>query len=525
MRAEPLLRLADALGLDRARLVEAEGPSRLAGTFEVAGTAAARLTPALFEALACEYGEALSLRIRTGDLDEVVYDGRRAPPSLATFSVGAGRTPSYDVVLVLDKARLAERLVGAGHGAVVRLYVTVEAAVAALQRPVPFIERELWGRTASRLVLAVLDHDVHLVGAAVSVVGGRHLGSIEEEVARPPDLPAWLGRAIRRRDDLIGWDGGLATSLTPWHLRRCGGGVVDDPVAAQLDGLFVALAVLYTCDRARALGGGDGPSTIRAEFRGGAHVAFVPLPSGPALAGLPDQDRAAVGDLLDWCYEGRTADPDGTDWLGDRLPFVQLRVARLLEHRPEATRLRAFAAAMPEIHEGAQWHWRSFLEGRVADELDRMQRFEGIVAEAVDRTAEQTGALTRNLTDAMLAAVGAVIGSMIAATFHGPFDDRLFRVGMVTYAAYLVVFPGLVGLMSNRGRAAEVARTFEVRRRRFASVLLPDEIEALVGSRVTDACRRHHRWLVAVGACYVLAAVAAAVGALVVPGLVGGAPP
>src|SRR5205807_5415091 len=133
---------------------------------------------------------------------------------------------------------------------------------------------------------------------------------------------------------------------------------------------------------------------------------------------------------------------------GDRLPFVQTRVAQLLETRPESGRLTAFALAMPAVSAGVQSQWRSYIEGRVNEYLDHVRELETAVGDMVAQLSEQTTSLTKRLTETSLAAVAALIGSFIAATFKEPFQGDLFRIGMLTYAGYVVVFPLFVGVTS-----------------------------------------------------------------------------
>jgi hypothetical protein len=120
----------------------------------------------------------------------------------------------------------------------------------------------------------------------------------------------------------------------------------------------------------------------------------------------------------------------------------------------------------------------------------------------------------------MLAAVAILIGSFIAAAFSTPFNAALFRVGVLTYAAYVVLFPGAVGLLASASNFRGARSEFDTRIKRFNEMLFPEKVNDIVGSRVADAQSRYHRWLGLVAAAYVAVAIAAGVAAAMIPHLV-----
>jgi nitroreductase len=518
LRHDPLFRLAAALGVERDKLSNVESPTRLAGTFQVSGTLIpAAVTPEALDALVAEYGDAVKLTFRVGDLDDFTFDGSYTAESHAKFVAEAGETVTYDLVLEVDKRRLVQRALDGEPACEAILYFTETAVTSTLHAGIREIEKTLWADTTRRLLILVLDKDVLISGDALSVVGGMHLEEASKEEAARPSVDAEMTtRAQRRRDDYIGWDTPFTTSLTPWHfyVERTD----QSEVAEHIDATFVLLAVLFTCDRARALvATPEGQARIRAEFHGREHVAYVTIIEGDRLRDVSQEERTAINGLVDWCYQTQTGEPNSPDWLADRLPFVQMRIAQALEARPDESRFRAYATSMPEIYRGAKWQWRAFLEGRVSEYLDKVRQIEGATADTVDQYAERTTALAKSLADAMLAAVAALIGSFIAGAFAQPFDAWLFRIGLLAYAGYVALFPGLLGLLSSNGQVAETRRSFEAQRKRFDDALYKDKVSEIVGQRVTNAKTRYRRWLCGVALGYLLVAMAAAFGAYSIP--------
>jgi hypothetical protein len=517
---DPLFALAAALGIEPHELSNVETPTRLAGTFVVAGTSvAAAVTSQAIDALSMEYGDAVTITFRTGALDEFAYDGSYSVEALAQFVSRAAQSPQYDLLLEVEKSRLVRRVLDGEPPCEAVLYFTAEAAIAAFRSGIRAIEKALWPDTSRRLLILVLDREVLLRGDSLSVVGGAQLDEAPNEAARPPADLTIAARAAIRRDEYIGWDTEFVTTLTPWHFYF---GTTDaSELVPYLDAAFVLLAALFTCDRARAIAAPGSRPTIRAEFRGREHVAFVPIIQGDPLTDVSIEQRQAVIGLIEWCYQRQSDEGDSPDWLADRLPFVQTRVAQALEGRPEDARFRAIATSMPEILQGAKWQWRAFVEGRVSEYLDKVSQLEGMVADTVDHYAERTTALSRGLADTMLAAVAALIGSFIAGAFAQPFDTILFRIGLLTYAGYVFVFPGALGLLSGQGQVAETKASFEAQRTRFNHALYEEKVDEIVSGRVLNAESRYRRWLCGVAAGYLLLTLAAAAAAVVIPQHVG----
>src|ERR1035441_8688195 len=129
--------------------------------------------------------------------------------------------------------------------------------------------------------------------------------------------------------------------------------------------------------------------------------------------------------------------------------------------------------------------------------------------------------LAKNLSDTLLAAVAVLIGSAIAAAFKTPFNAALFRVGVIAYAGYVLVFPGLYGLGSQVGQFLEIGRTFEHERKRFNTLLNPEKTNQIVENRVTSAKTRYWRWFGFTVVGYAIAMAGAMVAAIVVPSIVG----
>jgi hypothetical protein len=468
------------------------------------------------QAFVDHYGDAAKIEIRTGDLPEIVIEPGITDASLADFTSSAHSGGPYNAIVTVDKTRIGRRLAGEGPIRAVRVFLFADALRRALARGVSWFETEVWPDAPAPLVIAVLDSDVSLMGEHLAVLGGSSLDTVKIAAGVSWD-PHTFDAINSARDRHVGWDTGWNLALTPWHFQLTGTSQ-DEALLGLLRAQVVKLAVLFTCDRARLRLGSAPPREILAEYRGREHIAVVPIDERSPVD-CSDAETAAVLEAVSWCYQRRDVS-EQADWVSDRVPFLQTRLAQYLEPYPLEKRLTIFVTAMPDLFDGIKWQWKAFIQGKVGDYLDREQQVETVVSDTVGAFADRTAELSKALSEAILAAVAVLIGSFVAAAFSTPFNATVFRIGVLTYAAYVVLFPGLIGLMASVGNLRSARREFDARRRRFNETLYPDKVTDLVGSRVADAQTRYFRWFFFVAIVYLAVAIAAIVAAAVVPDLV-----
>jgi hypothetical protein len=518
--SRPLEQLAEILGVERAILEARDRPGVLHVEAEVSAERAAHLTDEIVTCFAGEYGPAATLRILYNGLEEFTLEhGAVDTASLAALRERIdGRSDTLTVNLRIDKISLL-RAIAAPGAAQTQLFFFRSAVERAFGHPPRSIQEDLWADPERRLVVAVLDAELDIERGALSILSADRLADLSGLASRP--APDGVARMAARRDDYISWDTGLRTRLTPTHLApvSLSGDVGDLP--HLLDGLVIAVAAMFLCDRAREQEHEDGAAPpARVEFRGRDHTAIVPVLWGQFSAKQYNATNASAAvKLTEWCYQ-TTPERPADDFLADRLPFVQTRVAQLLEGRPEQDRLSVLASAMPTLVDSCRWNWQSFIEGRVGVYLDQVAGLEAAVGDTVGALTERTSALTGKLTETALAEVATLVGAFIAAAFQQPFQSRLFTAAMVAYAAYVLVFPLGIGLSSAVGSCRQATKSFGPQQRNVAEVLGADRVKHLIDKRVEDAAKRFRFWARLAAGAYVLAAAVSVAAGLVVPGIV-----
>jgi hypothetical protein len=512
-----LAELCNVLGISTADLAATESPAAFVHSFEVSAADAAHLNPGIVRTFTDQFGSAARIELRTGDLTELVIETGVADDAITAFARSALSGGPYQAIVNVDKGQLIREFLGTPTARPLRVFLFADALSRILVRGIASFESEVWGNSQAPLVILVLDTEVELRGELLTVLGGSAI----HEVAKAATLPASVytfDAVIASRDELIGWDNLWTKALTPWHFDLSGA-CEDERLLGLLRAQLVKLAVLFTCDRARVRPGPNSPLEILGEYRGRDHVAIVAIDERAPLE-CTEAEAGAVLKAVEWCYH-RQNDSGRPEWASDRLPFMQTRVAQSLEPRPIEERLAAFVRSMPYLLEGIEWHWKAFIEGKVREYLDQVEQVEGIINETVKRFGDAAAELTKGLSDTILAAVAVLIGSFIAAAFNSPFNATLFQIGVLTYAGYVLLFPGAVGLTASSTRLKRQRSEFDSQIKRFNETLYPDKVKEIVGARVSGAQRSYHKWLTFVAFVYVIVVVLAVVAALTVPGVVG----
>lgn len=512
----PLLRLLDALGVGQRDLAPYDGPNRLVFSFDVPGSVVATLQPAVLDDLVADYGSALEVQISIGDLAKLTCAGGYSGSDLAALVAAAPGIPSYTLSVDCQKAALVTHLLGGRAGAAdVRCYFTTKGFAGALRQAVRTSVQDLWVDGDRRLVVAVFDAEVAVRAEMLSVLGGSHLTDLRAEVDRPAGPRAELAEVRERREARCSWDGRLTTALTPRHLTPVTA-VGDVVVREAVDDAATLLTLLHLCDRTRSIGVADGPR-LDVELRGPRSSVVVPVAWDASTGPVSDEERSALRAILDWCYQHDDGHGTEVDWLGDRLPFVQERLASVLEPVEPSLRLSKAVELAPDVLGRVRYDWQVFVEERIAAYFEGVERVETAVTTALDGYTARIAALVKGLTDAMLAGVGVVVGSFIGAALADPFEDTLFAVSMLVYAAYVLLFLLAVGLFSARGDAAQADATFARQRSQLERSVGALTVEEIVDDRVQVARTRFDRWWAVCLAGYALVGGAAVFAAGVVP--------
>lgn len=141
-----------------------------------------------------------------------------------------------------------------------------------------------------------------------------------------------------------------------------------------------------------------------------------------------------------------------------------------------------------------RWDWKSFIDGKMDEYTGGVKDLEEDLAKTILAFADQVSTMIKGLSDTMLAAVGVVLGTFIASLFGDKFKPELFKLGMVLYAIYVLIFPLLFNMINQWQSFSSLEQGFHDRKDRFKGRLSSERVESIVKDRVKRAKDRFKIW-------------------------------
>lgn len=522
--SQPLLDFGEKLGITAEVWARREEPERIAySDSALSREKAAGLTVDELTSLLEAYGDALTCEFTLGAMPVLTVVPGLDEAALAEFRNATGGSPTVGFNFALDKTRLVANWLGAVPGGRPFLYLFPGALEAFLASRLDRLESRLWGtEPARKVILLVPDREIWLNGPYLAVIGGKGIENWPAVVPKTTPDAGPVQRMYRTCREHLNWQHTWLQHLTPLHLKcmpHAVEGVAsaaesDDRIAGALRVHRVNAIVLYTADR--SVRKDDG--TLVATYAGAQQSVELSLrsPADP-LGEKTASGVEALTQMLEWTYESA--------WASDRLPLVQIGVVQALQAADPDVRYRLLLRNAADIFEGLQWHWQALIEHKIDAYVAQVRELEKDVDDMVQAVADQISEMIKSLSETMLAAVGALLGSFIAALFKDQFNPTIFAVGMVAYAVYVLVFPLGYNMLNQWGRYQALAENFGQRRRRFEGLLYQERVGEIVGTQVTDSQRRYQRWFWATVLAYAVVIILAVVAAAVVPGVMAGGVP
>ncbi len=478
---------------------------------------AAGLTLNLLAALARAGGDALTCRFLLDRLVLLEVTSDLTEADLDDFRAVARSTRTIILDLKLNKTKLIEDRLGMFRGCRPFLYLFPATLAAYLSNHPSQLENDLWGKggkkTVPKVILLVPAREIWLDGPYLAVVGGTRMENWRAAIPQQPPAIERVQFIYDTCRDTLKWQESWLRCLTPLHLEVSGEAQPDDPIANALRVHLINLVILYTADRAVSHA-----DEVVATYAGANQSAQVTLADpGEPVGKISPQDVDSLVQLVEWAY-----DPH---WSADRLALVQIAMAQALHATDPAVRHRLLLLNASSIFESLKWHWKAFIERKVDSYTAQVRALEDYVADTAQAFSDQISAMIKGLSDTMLAAIGALLGSFVAALFKEEFNPIVFLIGMAVYAIYVLAFPLSYNMLNQWEWYQALIEEFEERRRRFEERIYPEKVEKIVGARFAESRDRFKRWFLAISLTYIVVVALVILAALSMPRVLGGAPP
>jgi len=497
-RSESLLAFCQKIGIDDP---ETKGPEGLSD-YELSKTiTAGKLKLALasdYEGLVAVFGESLSIEVALLDAPQLEIKNGNIGELQQGIDRIATRAESTELKLEIkiDKTVVMKKLTSVDESQYNGIfYLFQEKLVTLFSAPLLKLDGSVFARTTQPgagadpsardkpTLIVVSDADIHFSGEMLTIVGegvlAREPGllellrsglrnedkgsaKVEQADAKPVNVPKLAGclsrlhlqsllsattkatldeaknastpsngtlqeqitkyrKAALENPSLVGQQ---FVRLTPLHFlgqwKEKGNGALE----TELSRHFLNICILYTANRSTFDVNGE---PLESVYNSADRTATLSLKEKPS-SGF---STTSLEDLAKWLYSGK-----GTD----QRTVLQNIVARELDSDDPKASYTKFIAQSPHLLKDAIWQYQVFVDGKITKHFEELQKVIGYIADVNKKISEALDSVTKSLTDALLATVGVLVLTVLAALVKKDTSIAVFRISMQVYSGYLLFY-------------------------------------------------------------------------------------
>jgi hypothetical protein len=427
MHTHTLLEFCRVLQIQADEVKRRETPERLVLSTSVSVRRLRTITVALLQDLVNTFGSAIGLTIGTEDARPLLRIQQGVPDTDIATSLGEIRAlpDSLDlrVDIQIDKRHILHQTgldLNQYNGL---FYLFLDNLVKLLKAPLPDLDQTLFASAHSPTVVIVSDTEVVCRGALFTVVGAQSFRRLDD-ILQPCSMRLRQRVDTFRRiaSDSLNWVGFRLEHLTPLHFMcECVEEHTDD-LASLLANRLLQLTIVYTANRTSIEG--QHMSALYASSEQSTSIALSE--TAPETEVQRDLVR-----LLTWLQATGEV---------DKLTMFQNVVAREIPGGDPEDNFKVFVERLPNLLRETRWNYRVYLDGKITKHFEKVQSVNSYITDVTREISQTLDSVTKGLVDTLLASVGVVILTLLASLAEDKAQGVIFRVGMWTYAVYLLLF-------------------------------------------------------------------------------------
>lgn len=217
----------------------------------------------------------------------------------------------------------------------------------------------------------------------------------------------------------VNWSGFRLNHLTPLHYLGEWHQTDSGCIQRLLHQNVLHLFILYTANRST-----QADSYTECIFSSTEQVITMRL----GTSGLKDRQVEYLPGIVSWIVSGQ-----GTD----RLVVLRSVVAREVDEDNPATNYERFVERLRQLYGEVRWHYQVFVDGKIDRHFQELEKVADDTTKISTQVSDSIDAVTKGLTDALLATIGAVVASFLAALIENKTQGSVFFIAMRAYAFYL----------------------------------------------------------------------------------------
>jgi hypothetical protein len=332
-------------------------------------------------------------------------------------------------------------------------------------------------------VIVVSDADIYFAGDMLTIVGE---GRLDEAVKALKPLSTTMQEGIKeyresmKSPTLVGHE---FQCLTPLHLsgqwKKKGSSSLEKILAQH----FANICILYTANRSTF--DNDAPSD--SVYNNSERTTTLSLKEEPTSVIQTEE----LINLANWLQSGKET---------DRRTVFQNIVARELYSDDPKINYNSFISLLKDLLKDAKLHYQMFLEGKITKHFEEVQKVVGYVDDVNKKISDAIDSATKGLTDTLLATVGVLVLTVLAALVKKDTSIAIFRISMQFYSGY-IIFYAAYRMASIFHSYFLLSRDAEKKMADYRVILGTDKIASL-RSPLTNRRIQFHVWFWATLALY-----------------------
>lgn len=425
---DALKNFAGKISITEAQLKDAESSDSFSLTSRLAAGKCAPLVREDINSLVDGFGDALSLKLGPSALPTLEIAGGRLPDDVDDrIESLKALTPETEIEihLTLDKNIIAKKLAAVDDGSSIFFYFFKENCAKLLKGSLIKLDETLFTAKSGHCVIVISDSETKFVGRLLGIYGESHVRSGQSpSIQVGPDLRNQLDRFYADEVGKPSWIGFGFKHLTPLHFVG-----TWDGKGKEADELLTAvhllnLSIIFTANRTSYK---ESEDSFQSTYASPERTARLDV--GPSTP--PEIPVSHLSKLVEWLSTGKD---------DDRLTIFQNIAARRLSSDVPSENYRLLASILPSVFGEAQWHYQVFVDGKIGKHFEEVQKLNTYVADAAKKIAESLDSVTKGLADALLATIGVLVVTVLAALVKNDASSSIFTISMSVYALYLLFY-------------------------------------------------------------------------------------
>jgi len=423
MLVDTLQQFCATIQIETERIRQADTLFGYGLTIDLPGSRIKRTTAADYEALVRAFGGALSLAISINETDIIGIEQGQATYEIADGLREIQALPedaSLQLSLQIDKARIVESLQLKRDDYHVLFYFFEERLITLLHANLVQLDDELFKGDYQPTVVVVSEINYHFAGRLLTIVGERHVGDVHAQLSlKHKRTRDDIDRFRTLKTEYLNWSNFSFEHITPIHFLGHWRTGTSEAISSKLTQHLVHLLIIYTANRSNY-----GNSSFQCAYSNTERTVLLRLGDQEFKHNL----TPILPRLMLWISGGKD---------NDRLTIFQSVVARELNEAEPTNNYNYFVTRQDQIFDDARWHHRVFINGKIGKHFEEFQKVADYMAQTSKQVSEAIETTTKGLTETLLATIGAILASFLAALVENKTQGVIFLISMRVFAGYL----------------------------------------------------------------------------------------